>query len=184
MSEVNINKKITVEEFVSAYKSRSAEKSQEALIKTHIVNRYVPYEEKCNICQKIVDSTMKIEKGNAVIFHQDTTARYMLYCLKMIDLYTDIFIDFKKSLDCFNALDQYDLLDAIIKEVPHSECEKINTILKMKVDDFRENERSTASYMSKLFRRVAYTIDTFTEIVNNALDEETISKLRSKFAKK
>lgn len=166
-------KKITVANFVNKYdKLDSEEKS--SFIGQHIVTSYVPYEEKCNICQRIINTSMKANGK----FHQNTTAQYMLYTLQLIDAYTDITIDMSQSLKSFNMLDSRDLIDLILENIPEKEHAKFDLIIDMIRGDLFENERSIVGYIDRFLDRIKNLFDKIVESIDNSLDESTINKIK------
>lgn len=180
-----MDKKITVSNFINEYKSFTNDRVKESCLKKHIFgNKYVPYEEKCAICKGIIDASTKSIIDNKEIFRQDTTARYMLYCLKLIDTYTDIVIDFSKALAEFNMLDKEDFVTLLLDNIPAKEKTKIDTILKMKLDDYYENERSVIGFISKLSDKFNFVKDEFVTVFNRKLEEEDAAELRKFISRK
>lgn len=180
-----MNKKISVEEFVKGYKSISNDKNKEMYVKKHVVDKYIPYEEKCSICSKIINASMYETIKEKKVFKQDTTSRYMLYSLQLISNYTDISINYKESLNDFNLLDKYGLIDVIYTLISQSEKSKIDTILQMKLDDFYENNRSTTSFLNDAIFRIQNVITTFIEKIGiEELDQRKIDIIKEKINNK
>lgn len=179
-----MEKKITVADFVKGYTQISNDKNKEMFIKKHFVDKYIPYEEKCSICKRIIDASMTTDVAGKKVFRQDTTARYMLYSLNIIDLYTDITIDYTKALEQFNLLDKYNLIDVLYLNIPGSDKQKMDTILQMKLDDYYENERSTTGFIEKVYNRFSSVVKEFVERFNENIDEYTSTQLRETLKRK
>lgn len=146
------NNKIPVQNFVKEYKELTPQSDYARFFKKHIIKEYVNYEDKVTICNKIIQSSFYIydKKGEKSIriFKMNSPARYMNYCISLIDTYTDIEIRFGEHvLEDFNALDKEGLVDQIISVIPDDELKKFETILNMQVDDVLENERSIGRFV-------------------------------------
>ena len=103
--------KISVEMFVKTYKAQAKGKDEtfQEFIKKHIVNEYVDYLTKDAYCSKIVESSTHIQDGEHTIIKVNSTVRYMLFVMRLIELYTDIDINFEDV----QFIKQYDELNKI-----------------------------------------------------------------------
>lgn len=164
-------KKISVKDFVQMYKtnSKTTDKTFEDFIKKHIVVDYIDFLEKEVICTAIVSSTCHIESGDRQIVKINSTARYVIFIMRLIDLYTDIEVDFTDA----NYVKQYDELNKIgaintlISAIPNNEYVEFNTMLNMKMDDFRDNEYSIKAFLYNL--KESFNISE--DIINSAIKE-------------
>ena len=146
---------MTVKEFVAKEKvKRSTNYSK------YIATDYLNYEEKIALCKKIINKSCYIEIDGEQIFKANTPLRCMLYCLSVIDKYTNIDIDFNNALEDYNLLEKYELSNELIEAIPQEEIGKLETILKMILDDIFENERSMISFLDGKFRTIELSIDT------------------------
>lgn len=170
-----MEKKITVKELIEKYNKN---KQDDAQIEKHILSVYVPYEEKCAMCQGVIDATTKVNIGNDTILKQDSAAMVMLYRMQMINKYTDIQIDFSHVLTDYNLLDRYDLIDNIIAYIKTSERKKMDEILSMKIKDYHENYRSFFSLWNSIVDKFKIVGHNFADKLNDIVDEQTLTDLR------
>lgn len=174
-----MEKKITVENFIKEYKSFNKDRVQESAIKKHVWrNKYVPYEEKCAVCSGIVKASMTAKVNDRDVFKQDTAAQYMLYTLNLINLYTDITINFSNGLAEFNMLEKEGITTLLLHELPAEEKMKMETILKMKLDDFYENERSFLGFIGNLADKYRSIFNKFSDKLVEVIENEESKELR------
>lgn len=140
----------------------------------HMVNSYVPYEEKIAECYKIVDATShKTIDVNGVerkIYWNNTPMQHMFYILSLISLYTDIewnknSRDNNENLNVYNELSKNGSIYVIISLIEPFEKESFDTVLNMIEEDTYENERSLPSYLDT-------KIDTFEIILADLLNNQ------------
>ena len=140
---------MTVKEFVEGFK-KSAQK--EKYMSSHIINTYIPWEKKVDVCEAIVKATTHIEIDGHKKYCINSPAQYVLYSLKMIKLYTDIEIDESANvLTIFNFLDKEGVFDVLLQVLPESEMTKMDTIFKMVQKDNYDNERNISSVIEDIF---------------------------------
>ena len=110
--------------FVVAYRNKKTPEEKENMLKEHIINKYVPYEKKVTIAKAISDNcywkTENDINGNEYkVLHVDSAAKYMMSCMTVVDLYTDIQrqrLD-GNILEDFNSLNELGIIDLIIKNI-------------------------------------------------------------------
>lgn len=152
---VVMEKKINVENFCIGadrlLKIKSADNNENKplidYIKAHIIKEYVSYVDKCNYATRIIRATSYMNiNDDSKVFRQDSTSRYVLHCLALIDLYTDIEIDYSNNIiQDFDMLEQRGLIAQIIAQISDVEVNRFDMIMSMKYEDLMENERSVNS---------------------------------------
>lgn len=183
-----MDKKYTVKDFVKKYNAAKSDQTKETLIKSVICIDYLPYERKITICEKIIDSTYYTkDKNNVKKLHFNSPAQYMLYCLNLVNEYTNIGIDFKNSLDEFNLLNKHGLLDLIISNIPKRESKEFDVVLDMVRNDVIQNEYETHAFISNQVNRfgelTGALLKPAIEQLSKSLetmDEKTIDKMINK----
>lgn len=185
--------KYTVKDFCKRYIASKAEETKEVLIKSVMNPKYVPYEMKLTICEKIIESTyyQTVERNGAKIkkLHINSPAQYMSYCLWLVKQYTNVDIDFKNSLDEFNLLNKYGLLDEFINLIPERELREFRMVLDMVGNDVVQNEYETHAFISNQVERFGEltgvllkpVIEQLTKTLEN-MDEKTIEKMVNKLS--
>lgn len=175
---MSAKKTITLKKFVEGYDK--AENKVEYVDKHILKDKYVPYEEKCNICERIVEATsfqtVKIDKVEKKIFKLNSRSRYMLFVLEMIRNYTDIEIKFEngEALNAFNMLCERNLVDVILSEIPETEYSQMSTILNMVLDDMYENERTMRSFVEQKLDVVGMLVGKLADYAKPLLENEKV----------
>lgn len=172
--------------FMTMYKTKKTPEKQAEFIKEHVKNDYVPYEKKADVAKAIVKASYyqrtknrgEIEREE---FHIDSVAKYMLTCLSMVDLYTDIERSKNegKSLEEFNILNGSGILDLIIQNIDGRELKEFNMVLQMTCDDLMENEYENHAFIRAQVERFGSLISTALSPLIEKLDVEEIKKIIS-----
>ena len=121
----------------------------------HIVKSYLPYNEKIVIAEKIVEHSMYATVNGVKTFKPDTIVRYFLFVMAVIEAYTDIKFSDDKAGDVAKGqqnLESFDLFESngateVFMKVIGADIGRLNTVLKMKVDDVTDMERSLVPFL-------------------------------------
>lgn len=170
----NLNKKMTVKDFIDKYDRLSSDKAKEEFVKSTIYKRYLNYEDKIAMCTNIVNCSCYVTINEKRKFKQNTPVKYMLHRLSIIDKYTSISIDFSAAVETFNMLEKKELIDKIINTVPDNELRKIDAIMQMVTDDIYENERSLISYIDTKFEEMSLLGSSLLEGLGDVAKAENI----------
>lgn len=153
---------MTVKEFVEKYNKMQ---NKALALKDLKVKQYVPFETKIDLCQRVINNTCYREVTGKKEYFANSPARYMFYCLTLIDAYTDIQINFKEGLESYNLLDQSGLIEELIfHQIPESEYKMMDVIMKMKMDDIHENELSAFAITKNKLESVGLFLDQLASI--------------------
>lgn len=161
-----------IKEFAAKFKN-CRENEREKFIEKHILkDKYVPYAEKIDTCKTIVNASCyrKIKTGNdeKTIFKLDSPARYFSYCIAMIRNYTDLVWSKDKTVEEFDLLSKYGLVDALFAYMPEKEVSTMKTILDMVLNDLMENERSVVSFVES----ASYGVTDILDAISGAIMKE------------
>lgn len=172
--------------FMTMYKTKKTPEKQVEFIKEHVKNDYVPYEKKADVAKAIVKASYyqrtknrgEIEREE---LHIDSVAKYMLTCLSMVDLYTDIERSKNegKSLEEFNILNGSGILDLIIQNIDDRELKEFNMVLQMTCDDLMANEYENHAFIRAQVERFGNLISATLSPIIEKLDVEEIKKIIS-----
>lgn len=128
---------MTTQEFIDSYKLNKD------LVK-HIKQDYIPYLEKVTRCEKIITVTSYNEITH--LYHRNTPVQTLFLTLTLIDLYTDIDIDFENPASEYDILEKDGYIEKIMSCVPGRELSQFQAIFTMVNDDLAINERSLVSF--------------------------------------
>lgn len=170
----NLNKKMTVKDFIDKYDRLASDKAKEEFIKSVICKRYLNYEDKIAMCTNIINCSCYVTINDKKKFKQNTPAKYMLHRLSIIDKYTGISIDFSAAADVFNTLEKKNMIDLIMCYIPENELRKIDAIMQMVTEDIYENERSLISYIDTKFEEMSLLGSSLLEGLGDVVKAENI----------
>ena len=200
-----------VNEFVTKYNEFQNEINRNNFLNGRVVKKYVPFTQKIAECTNIANATThrivgENTKYQKTVFKEDTNARYLHYGLKIIDLYTDIDIEWNNKdytvVQQFEELDEYGLIELLISliaqktsklfildnntEVGVNEVERIQNILQACVEDIISNENNLINYFDTKFETIGLVTETLMDVFSKQLvqylqsnvSEEDMEKLK------
>lgn len=164
---------ITVENFIKTFQVtlKAKDKTFEDFLNKHIIKNYIDITTKTYWCNFIVDITTHFRDGNEDVIKVDSVARYILFTMRLIDLYTDIDIDFKDGnyVHQYDTLNEVGAIDSIINAIPSSEYNEFTAILDMKIEDFKDNEYSVKAILYNIKKAISISESVFDEIISDAV---------------
>lgn len=172
--------------FLKLYNVRKNAEEREALVKEHITNTHVSYTDKCDRAELIARSSyyVKEKDENGVEqkrFHQNSAAKYMLYSLAVVDMFTDIDVDFKNSVEFFEKING-EILDYIVLNVNERELNEFRMLLEFACDDLIANEYENHAFFKEQIDRfgklVSVSIKPLLEDLDIQKIQEVIEKMK------
>ena len=155
------------------------------------VKSYLSHSVKLDNANKIARATThEVEKvENNVIFYStnikvNTPARDMQFALVIIDLYTDVDIDFSNIISEFDTLAEYNLINIITSFIPEQEIGTFSRLIDEMVSDYITNEYELHSFVTNQVKRItdltSATLEPVVKIVKEKfenLSEEQLANL-------
>lgn len=172
---------------MTKFNIKKTEEEKLQMVREHILDQYVPFEKKADIAKAIVDNSYwrneKIDGEKRKVLHIDSVANYMLKCMAIVDLYTDIERQKGdgKMLEDFNTLNGSGVLDFIIQSISQRELKEFNMILQMTQDDVIANEFENHAFISQQVERFGKLVGTALSPVISQLDIGQIEKVIDQF---
>lgn len=167
--------------FLKLYSVRKSTEEREALVKEHITNTHVSYTDKCDRAELIARSSYYIKEKdeNGIeqrVFHQNSAAKYMLYSLTVVDMFTDIDVDFKNSVEFFEKING-SILDYIVLNVDERELKEFRMLVDFACDDLITNEYENHAFFREQIKRFGQVISTSLVPIIEGLDKEKFEKI-------
>ena len=177
--------------FMTAYKFRKTPEEKEKMLLEHIKNEYIPFEKKADVAKAIVEASYwrKEKDVNGIensVLHIDSVAKYMLTCMAMIDLYTDIerTKNNGKILEDFNTLNGSGILDSVINNIDQRELKEFNMVLQMTCDDLMANEYENHAFIRNQVERFGNLVGATLSPILEGLDIDKIKQVIGDVANK
>ena len=117
---------MTLNEFIISYDSHPE-------YELEIVD-YIPYEQKLDMCKSIINATTNTDLDE---FEIDSCLRNVFYKMTLINLYTNIDIDFDHIIDEYDMLESRNLTDDIIHLIALEELRRFDMLMECLLSDLR-----------------------------------------------
>jgi hypothetical protein len=172
---------MTVKEFVTSYNAAKTSAAKDAIIKKLNVKDYVDVNTKRTYISLVVAKANAEydSDGKIVGSRYNSVMQHVLFTVTMVQMYTDLDIDFKRENDPDNITEVYDLLtksgliDKIVELIGEKEFSECMLFLGMESNDFAQNEMSLQAYVGEKIQRLMDLI--------SALSSPVIDEIKDKF---
>ena len=150
--------KISVSEFVKEYNACTNETARKNYLKKLDITKYLSYEQKIVIASRIVEATSRDQDGtDRVVIN--SPMRYVLYVFSVLSSYTNLDMGTTMSLEHFNALNQYGLIEKIFALIPEKELAEFQKIVEMTFDDFMTNYYEAHNYINSVLEKILHIVN-------------------------
>ena len=175
-----------IDTFLTLLKSKKKDDERIALIKERIKNKYVPIEEKQVRTNNIIKSSFYEKRDDGTeVFHVNSVAKYMLTCMTLLDLYTDLERNQKegKILEEFNKLNEQGVFDILVQSVDQRELKEFNMVLDMESSDVMANEYEPGAFVRNQIERFGNLIGTTLLPLLDKVDAGQIEEIVKRYVK-
>ena len=167
-----------VDTFLKLYNTKKTEEEKVAAIAQIMNNAHISYADKVDRAGIIAKNSYHVKETGAdgverEVFRQNSAAKYMLYSLTLVDLYTTLEIDFKQSLELFEKING-EVLDKIIMSIDERERKEFQMLLDFACDDLLVNEYELHAFIREQIERFGSLFGT---IVAPAIENIDVSKI-------
>lgn len=179
-----------VKEFVKKYGDAKTAAAKDALLKSLNIKNYVGVNTKRAYISLIVSkSNAEYDKDGNIIGRKFNSVRqHVLFTVTLVQLYTDLDIDFQRAEDPDNVDEIYDLLtssgliDKIVELIGEKEFGECMLFLGMEGNDFAQNVMSLQAYVGERITRATDMINTLLLSVGDDMSKKLegidVDKLR------
>lgn len=119
---------MTVKEFIQVYENNSE-------YEIEVVN-YIPYLQKVELCKSLIRYTTKVDFKD---FEIDSSLRNIMYQMSLINVYTEIDVDFNSITDEFDLIEEKGLMPEILSLIPQNEIIRFDQIMECLLKDLQTN---------------------------------------------
>lgn len=176
-----------VDTFLKLYNTKRTDEEKVEVIKQIMKNNKVSYSDKVDRAGIIAQNSYHVKQkdldGNErEVFQQNSAAKYMLYYLTLVDLYTNLEIDYKQSLETFEMLNG-DIIDIVVGLIDDREKKEFQMLLDFACDDLLVNEYEPHAFIRSQVDRFGYLIGTILAPVLENMDLDKMQGLIAKYAR-
>lgn len=168
---------MTIKEFVDNYNKQLTDQLKKKYIDNNIeVKKYISISVKMDVCNRIINAC-NYDSNNK--FRSNSLGRYILHVMNMINLYTNIEVDFTNITDEYDVLKESGLLGIIHELIDKDEREEFQCVMDMTYSDEMINNHEIHNFVNdqidKLSLSFGTIIDGINDIISNGqIDKETL----------
>ena len=170
-----------VDTFLKLYNTKKTEEEKAAAIAQIMNNAHIGYADKVDRVNIIAKNSYHVKEIGAdgverEVFRQNSAAKYMLYSLTLVDLYTTLEVDFKQSLELFEKING-EILDMIIMSIDERERKEFQMLLDFACDDLLVNEYEPHAFIREQVERFGSLFGTIIAPVIENIDVNKIEEV-------
>lgn len=187
----NTVQKIKLSELVSKMKSRTSQVAKDAILKTIKFKNRISYVKKEITAKNIINASHfsypigtdvenltqeelnKIQKIPVI----NQSKQYLLTALMMVDLYTNIELNFANGTNEYDNLIEYGILEYILINIPESEIKEFNMLIDYQYQQYYHNNHSIQSFLNNKINELKIE---FVDFLCEFLQESNNSFLENK----
>ena len=198
----NLENKILLDDICEQLNKRTSENAKKAYINQVIkIKPHVSYVARDVVAKQIIDAAHfsfpegiditnisedeleNIEKVPKI----NRSSQYIMSALMLVDLYTNIKINFAKGAFQYDKLVESGLINYVLENVPESEINEFKMLIDYKYEEYYQKYFSMKSYVDSKLNDLELVINTLTDIIATTLskiDEKKLNGLVDKIKNK
>ena len=182
----NQENKITLDEIYNEITKRTSDAVKKTYLNKVIkVKPHVSYVQREVIAKQIIDTAhFSIPIGTDINTLTDEeidnlpkvptinhSAQYVLSALMLVDLYTNIKIDFKQGAFQYDKLVESGVINYVLDNVPESEINEFKMLIDYKYEEYYQKYFSMKAYIDSKLGKLESIISVLTDTITTSLDK-------------
>lgn len=182
----NQENKITLDEIYNEITKRTSDAVKKTYLNKVIkVKPHVSYVQREVIAKQIIDTAhFSIPVGTDITKLTDEelnnlpkvptinhSAQYVLSALMLVDLYTNVKIDFKQGAFQYDKLVETGVINYVLDNVPESEINEFKMLIDYKYEEYYQRYFSMKSYIDSKLKSFESIISMLTDTITTSLDK-------------
>lgn len=182
----NQENKITLDEIYNEITKRTSDAVKKTYLNKVIkVKPHVSYVQREVIAKQIIDTAhFSIPIGTDITTLTDEeidnlskvptinhSAQYVLSALMLVDLYTNIKIDFKQGAFQYDKLVESGVINYVLDNVPESEINEFKMLIDYKYEEYYQKYFSMKAYIDSKLGKLESIISVLTDTITTSLDK-------------
>ena len=198
----NLENKILLDDICEQLNKRTSENAKKAYINQVIkIKPHVSYVARDVVAKQIIDAAHfsfpegiditnisedeleNIEKVPKI----NRSSQYIMSALMLVDLYTNIKINFAKGAFQYDKLVESGLINYVLENAPESEIKEFEMLIDYKYEEYYQKYFSMKSYVDSKLNDLELVINTLTDMITTTLskiDEKKLNGLVDKIKNK
>lgn len=188
----NQENKITLDDICEQLNKRTSENAKKAYINQVVkIKPHVSYVARDVVAKQIIDAAHfsfpegiditnisedeleNIEKVPKI----NRSSQYIMSALMLVDLYTNIKINFAKGAFQYDKLVESGIINYVLENVPESEIKEFEMLIDYKYEEYYQKYFSMKSYVDSKLNDLELVINTLTDIITTTLSKIDKKKL-------
>ena len=166
---------VNIKSFIVAFKSKKSEDEKKEFLSQHVITTYIPFEKKIAAANSIIDACYWGGEDPNKYLHIDSSAKYMLTCMTLVKLYTNLEYKSDDILNIFNLLNENKVFDLLLECVDQRDLREFKMVVDLIGKDVITNEYENRAYITKQVNRF---IDLAANILPPFLEKIDLSKIQ------
>ena len=168
MENVNKNKKIKLSELIEKLNKRNSQNAKDAIFKTIEIKKYISYVTKEVSAKQIIQTAHFVYPTSKNLDKMDNkeimnlkgvpsinySKQYLFTALMLVDLYTNIEIDFANGVSEYDKLAEYGIMDYVISTIEDSEIKEFRMLIDYEFQIYFQKYHSVQSYIDIKFNEI------------------------------
>lgn len=182
----NQENKITLDEIYDEITKRTSDAVKKTYLNKVIkIKPHVSYIQREVIAKQIIDTAhFSIPIGTDITTLTDEeidnlpkvptinhSAQYVLSALMLVDLYTNIKIDFKQGAFQYDKLVESGVINYVLDNVPESEINEFKMLIDYKYEEYYQKYFSMKAYVDSKLGKLESIISVLTDTITTSLDK-------------
>ena len=182
----NQENKITLDEIYNEITKRTSDAVKKTYLNKVIkIKPHVSYIQREVIAKQIIDTAhFSIPIGTDITTLTDEeidnlpkvptinhSAQYVLSALMLVDLYTNIKIDFKQGAFQYDKLVESGVINYVLDNVPESEINEFKMLIDYKYEEYYQKYFSMKAYVDSKLGKLESIISVLTDTITTSLDK-------------
>lgn len=188
----NLENKILLDDICEQLNKRTSENAKKAYINQVVkIKPHVSYVARDVVAKQIIDAAhfsfpegiditnisedelKNIEKVPKI----NRSAQYVMSALMLVDLYTNIKIDFAKGAFQYDKLVESEIINHVLENVPESEINEFKMLIDYKYDEYYQKYFSMKAYVDSKLSNLESIIGMLTDIITTSIDKISKDKV-------
>lgn len=198
----NLENKILLDDICEQLNKRTSENAKKAYINQVVkIKPHVSYVARDVVAKQIIDAAhFSFPEGTDItnisedeleniekVPKINRSSQYIMSALMLVDLYTNIKINFAKGAFQYDKLVESGLINYVLENAPESEIKEFEMLIDYKYEEYYQKYFSMKSYVDSKLNDLELVINTLTDIITTTLskiDEKKLNGLVDKIKNK
>lgn len=198
----NLENKILLDDICEQLNKRTSENAKKAYINQVVkIKPHVSYVARDVVAKQIIDAAhfsfpegidiTNISKDELENIEKvpkiNRSSQYIMSALMLVDLYTNIKINFAKGAFQYDKLVESGLINYVLENAPESEIKEFEMLIDYKYEEYYQKYFSMKSYVDSKLNDLELVINTLTDMIATTLskiDEKKLNGLVDKIKNK